>query len=122
MEDHGIGRVRDHDGLGQLDAEPPVRVQAEPGLEHRRVRELRVHGGDPTVGAVVEPAVDPDRPVHAVHHPDVVAHEAPQSCEVEVEGIEQAARRSSGDAVLLDDHAASLELAGERAHELVAAA
>ncbi len=47
VEDRGIRRVRDHDGLGQVDAEPPVRVQAEPGLEHRRVRELGVHRRDP---------------------------------------------------------------------------
>ena len=99
-------------GSRELDPEPPVRLEAEPGLEHRRVRELGVHRGDPPVGAVVEAPVDADRPVDAVHHPHVVAREPPQAREVEVERVEEAAtacRRRCGSRST--SSAATLELA-----------
>ena len=99
-----------------------MRLEAEARLAHRRLRELGVHRRDPRVGAVVVAAVDADRPVDAVHHPDVVAGEPPQAVEVEVEGVEEAGARAAGDAVLLDVEAAAPELAFERAQELVAAA
>ena len=122
VEDRGIRRVRDHDGLGQVDAEPPMRLQAEPRLEYGRIRELGVHRRDPAVGAVVEAAVDADRAVDAVHHPHVVAGEPAQTREVEVERVEEAAGRAARDAVLLDGQAAARELLRERTEELVAAA
>src|SRR5204863_281078 len=51
-----------------------------------------------------------------------VAREAAEPAEIEVERVVQAGGRSRGDAVDLDSEAAALELAGERAQELVAAA
>ena len=117
----GSGAFADHDGLDEPDPEVAVRVEAEARLQHGRVRELGVHRLDAPVGAVVEAAVDADRPVDAMHHPHVVASEAPQSREVEVERVEEAPRRRAGEPVLLDLQTAVAELAGQSAEELVAA-
>ena len=69
VEDRGIGRVRDHDRLPQLQPQLAMLLEAIAGLEDRRVRQLAVELEDVAVGAVVEAAVDADRPVHAMHHP-----------------------------------------------------
>jgi hypothetical protein len=58
-----------------------------------RVGELAVDLDDATVAAVVETAVDGDRPVDALHHPAVVPGEAPQPAEIEVERVVEARRR-----------------------------
>ena len=88
-------------------------------LEHGCVRELRVYRRDTRVRAVVEPAIRPDRPVHAMHQPAVLAREAAKPCEVEVERVEEAGRRAAGDPVVLDGEPADLELPDESAKELV---
>jgi hypothetical protein len=122
VENRRVGRVRDHDGIDELDSHGSVGVEAEPGLEHRRVRELGVRLRDSSIGAIVEAAIEADRPVHAVHHADVRTHEAAQPAEVEVERVEQAALRLTRDPVLLDVQPATPELRLESAHELVSAA
>ena len=122
MEDRRVRRVRDHDRVGELDAEPAVRVEAEARLAHGRLRELRVHRGDPGVRAVVVSAVRADRPVHPVDEAHVVADEAPEPRQVEVERVEEARVRPTRDPVLLDRETPAPELALERAEELVAAA
>ncbi len=76
MKDRRVDGVRDHDGVAQLDAELAVLLEAVLGLHDRRVRELAIDLGDARVGAVVEAAVDADRPVDAVHHASAVAREA----------------------------------------------
>jgi hypothetical protein len=93
-----------------------------PGLEHGRVRELCVQLGNAAIGAVVVTAVRADRPVHPVHRATVVAHESPQAPGVEGERVEETDWRASGDPVELDLAPATLQLAHERAHELVTAA
>ena len=97
-------------------------LEAPAGLEDRGVRERVVDALDPPVGAVVPAAVDADRPVDAMHQPDVRAGEAAQAASIEVERVEEAGPGSAGDPVSLDGDAARLELAGESADELVAAA
>ena len=108
--------------LAQLEAELAV-------LRRARTRDWRIVAsasvgvdlGDPRVRAVVEAAVDADRPVDAVHHARAATGEAPQALEVEVEGVEEAGGRRAGDPVLLDAEARRLELAHERPEELVPA-
>ena len=97
-------------------------LEAVPGLEDRRVRELAVELEDVPVGAVVEAAVDADRAVHAMHHPAARTGEAAQPAVVEVERVEEADGRLAGDAVHLDLEAAPPKLAHEPGEELVAAA
>ena len=111
VEDRRVGRVRDDDGLAQLEAELPVLVEAVARLEHGRVRVHAVEVGDVPVGAVVEAAVDADRPVDPVHHAAARAGEAAQPPVVEVERVEEAGRRPAGDPVDLDVEPAPPELA-----------
>ena len=120
-EDRRVDGVRDHDRVGQLVPELAMALEAVPRLEDGRVRELPVQLGDPRIGAVVEAAVDPDRPVDAMHHPAVGAREAPQAREVEVERVEEARARPPGHAVGLDLETARAELTEKRSQELVPA-
>jgi hypothetical protein len=57
-----------------------------------------------------------------VYQPTVVPLEAAQPSEVEVEGVEEARPRPTGDDVLLDDELTPLELAHERTEKLVTTA
>ena len=84
--------------------------------------ELGVERSDPRIRAVVEAAVHADRAVDPVHHAAVAACKPPESVEVEVERVEETRLRASRDPVRLDREAAALELAHERAEELMAAA
>ena len=122
MEDGRVDRVRDDDRLDEPKPELAVLLEAVARLEHRRVGELLVHRGDPSIGAVVEAPVDADRPVHAVHQPAVRAHEPPQPSQVEVERVEETRRGASGDPVQLDHEPALSSSRDERTEELVAAA
>ena len=122
VEDQRVGRVPDDHRLRELDPQLAMSVEAEPRLGDRRVRQVAVDLLDPAVRAVVEPAIDADRAVHAVHHPAVRPGEAAQPPEVEVERVEEADGRAARDAVQLDDEPAALELRDERAQELVASA
>src|SRR6266851_3194118 len=121
-KDRRVDCVVDHDRSSQLESELAVLVEAVVGLQDGRVRELVVDGCDPPVGAVVEAAVDADGTVDAVHHAHAVARETAQSREVEIEGVEEAARCAPGEAVDLDTETAALELADKREQELVPAA
>ncbi len=122
MEDRRIDGVPDDHRRTELDPELRMLAEAVVGLQHGGVRDLGVHRRDPGVGSVVEPPVRADRPVDAVHHPAVVAREPAQAREVEVEGVEETCRRAPGDPAVLDPEPAALELANERAEELMAAA
>ena len=102
MEDRRVDRVRDDDRLAQLEAELTVLCERELRLEDRRGRQRGVDLGDPRVRAVVESPVGADRPVDAVHHPRPAAREAPKPPEVEVERVEEAHGRASGDRPDLD--------------------
>ena len=121
VEDRRVDGVRDDDRLAQLEAELAVLRERELRLEDRRGRERGVDLGDPRVRAVVEPSVGADRPVDAVHHPRPAAREAPEPPEVEVERVEEAHGRTSGDRPDLDLEPATFELAHERAEELMPA-
>src|SRR5712691_3075403 len=94
-------------------------LEAEAGLEHRRVGERSIELEDAAVGAVVEAAVDADRPVDAVHHADALPCKPTQARRVEVERVEEARSRLTRDAIRLDREAAPLELARQSANELV---
>ena len=67
-----------------------MRVEAVARLDDRRVGELPVDRRDPLIGAVVEPAVRPDRTVDAVDEAHVVTGESAKAVEVEVERVEEA--------------------------------
>ena len=121
MEDRRVDRVRDDDRLPQLEAELAMLRERELRLEDRRGGERGIDLGDPRVGAVVEPPVRADRPVDPVHHPRAPAREALQAPEVEVERVEKAHGRLPGDRPDLDREPPTLELAHERAKELVPA-
>ena len=88
--------------VAQLEPELEVLLEAEAGLEDRRVGELAVELGDPPIRSVVESAVRADWPVDAVHQPAVRASEAAEAAEVEVERVEEAGGRPAGDPVRLD--------------------
>ncbi len=122
MEDRRIDGVRDHDRVSERDPELGVLLEAVARLQNRRVRKLGVDLGDPRIRPVVEAAVRADRPVDAMHQPAVVAREPPEPGEVEVERVEEARAGTSRDPVRLDRETAALELAHERAEELMAAA
>ncbi len=83
----------DHDGIAELEAELAMLLEAVARLQDGRAREP-VDLDDAQVGAVVEAAIDADRPVDAMDHPHAVAREAAQAREVEVEGVVEAARES----------------------------
>ena len=119
VEDRRVDCVRDDNRLAQLEAELTVFRERELRLEDRRGRQCSVDLGDPRVRAVVEPSVGADRPVDAVHHPRPTAREAPEPPEVEVERVEEAHGRPSGDRPELDLEPATFELAHERAEELM---
>jgi hypothetical protein len=121
MEDRGVDRVRDHDRVGEPVAELLMLLEAVPRLEDRRVRELAVELGDARVRPVVEAAVDADRPVDPMHHPAVDAREALEAGEVEVERVEETGSRPAGQTVELYLDPARVELAVERAQELMSA-
>src|SRR6266508_1714274 len=95
--------------------------EAELRLEDGRVGEL-VDRSDTAIGAVVEAAVDADRPVDTVHHAHLVAREPPQAAEVEVERVVEARRRPAREPVLLHGESTPFKLADEREQELVTAA
>ena len=97
-------------------------VEAVARLDDRRVRQLAVDADDLAVGAVIEATVDADRSVDAVHHPHLVAREAPQPPEVEVEGVVETRGRPAREPVDLDRELAALQLPDECEQELVAAA
>src|SRR6266550_907445 len=122
MKDRRVDGVVDHDRIAQLDPELAVLVEAVAKLQDGRVRKLVVDGGDLSIRPVVEASVHADRAVDTVHHAHPVADEAPQTREVEVEGVVEADRRAPGEAVDLDTEAPALEFAHEREQELVAAA
>jgi hypothetical protein len=103
-EDPRVDGVRDHDRLPELEAELAVLLQAEPRLEDGGVGQLQVDRCDAGVRAVVEAPVDADRAVDAVHHPAAATGEPPQTAEIEVEGVEEARRRTPREAVDLDGH------------------
>ena len=102
MEDRRIDGVRDDHRVAELEPELAVLLERELRLEDRRGRELGVHRCDPRVCAVVEPSVDADRAVDAVHHPRAAFREPPQARDVEVERVEEAGGRLARDAVQLD--------------------
>ena len=99
MKDRRVDRVVDHDRdrAGRARARGACRGCTR--LQDRRVGELAIDLDDPPVGAVVEAAIDADRPVDAMHHAHAVAREPPQPREVEVEGVEEAGRRPAGEPV-----------------------
>ena len=90
-------------------------------LDDGRVGEVGVDADDPPIRAVVETAVGPDRPVDPMHHPRAATREAAKPGEIEVEGVVEAGRRVTRDAVRLHAEAPALQLADQREQELVAA-
>ena len=114
MEDARVDRVSDDDGLDESKPELAVLLEAVARLEDRRVGELLVHRGNPSIGAVVESPVDADRPIHAVHQTAVRAHEPTKTSQVEVEGVEQTRRGASGDPIHL--HASPRRSSSRGAH------
>ena len=117
----GSGAFGNDNRIAQLEAELSVLLEAVARLEDGRVRVHAVEIGDVPVGAVVEAAVDADRPVDPMHHPAATAGEAPQSPVIEVERVEEAGRRLTGDAVDLHVEPALPELAHEPCEKLVPA-
>ena len=89
MEERGVRRVADHDRIPELEPQLAVHLEAVPRLEHRRIRQRMVQRDDLPVGAVVEPAVDADRAVDAMHKPAIATGEAAQASGVEVERVEE---------------------------------
>src|SRR3990170_540234 len=90
IEDRGIDRIRDDDRSDEVDPELAMFLQAVAGLEDGRSGDLVVEGSDALVGPVVEAAVDADRPVDPMNHSYVVAREASEPRDVEVERVEEA--------------------------------
>src|SRR5207247_3568836 len=99
IKDVRVDRVANHNGLAKLEAELPVLFERVLRLHDRRVGELAVDAEDSAVGAVVETAVDADRPVDPVHHPHLAAGEAAQPREVEVKGVVKTRSGASGEPV-----------------------
>ncbi len=122
VEDRRVDGVRDDDGVAELEAELAVLLEAVARLEDGRVRQLAVQLHEPRVGAVVETAIGADRTVHTVDQPALVACEASESREVEVEGVEETGGRAAGHPVLLDVETTALELESKRPQELMASA
>ena len=122
MEDRRVDGVRDDDGVAELETELPVLLEAVARLQDGRVRQLAVQLHEPRVGAVVETAIGADRTIHAVDEAAFLACEAPESREVEVEGVEETGGRAAGHPVLLDVETTALELESKRPQELVPSA
>ncbi len=120
VEHRGIGRVRDHDRLPQLQPQLAMLLEAIAGLEDRRGRQLAVELVDVAIGTVVEASVDANRAVHAMHHPATRAGEAAQSAIVEIERVEEADGRLAGDAVHFDLEAPPAKLAHQPGEKLIA--
>ena len=122
MEDRGVDGVRDHDRVAELEPELAMLPERELRLEDRRGRELGIHIRDPRVCPVVEAPIHADRAIDPMHHARAAPSEPLQARDVEVERVEEAGLRLTGDPVQLDLETAAVELAHEGADELVAAA